>query len=303
MKLVIFGCGKIAHRIAKGALLADNCELVGFASRDVEKAKEYSQQYGCKKYGDYNYFFNSDVDAIYLATYTPGHYELIKECLNHHKHVICEKPMVNTIEKNDELFELAKTNGVLLMEAMKAVFLPINQKIKQMINDGVIGEVQYIEASYAKGSDFRPEHWINDLQCGGALRDLGSYCAGIMNFLMDKKPVITYKKTDRGEIADRFAEVCVDYDGISGHIVASNSVTTTSALTVSGTKGVIYVPDFWKASKGYCYIDGQRTELNEEMLSDFYYEIRHFAELVDNKKLASPIMSKEASDNILIITE
>lgn len=305
MKTVIFGCGKIAKRIAKGFSFVNNNELVGFASRDINRAKEYALEFGTKQYGNYDFFLNNaDIDAVYIATYNPNHYELIKECLQHHKHVICEKPMLSSIKENDELFELAKNNNCLLMEAMKAVFLPINNKVKQLINEGVIGEVKYIEASFVRGPKHLEDHWIYDIKTGGALKDLGSYCAAIMNYITDIKPNVVYKysnKTDK--LADTIAEANIDYDGISGHLLVSNEITGESALSIYGTKGYIRIPDFWKVGSGYYISDGTRVELNEEMINDFYYEIQHFSDLVNNNIYESPIMSKQFSNNILKITQ
>ena len=305
MKTVIFGCGKIAKRIALGFSYVKSNELVGFASRDVEKAKAYAQEFNVPLYGNYDYFLNNDeIDAVYLATYNPNHYELIKMCLEHHKHVICEKPMLSSIEDNEELFKLAKDNNCLLMEAMKAVFLPINIKVKQMIKEGVIGEVKYIEASFVRGPRHPEDHWIYDIKTGGSLKDLGSYCAAIMNYMTDVKPSIIYKNTNKTDtLADTIAEVNIDYDGISGHLLVSNEITGDSSLNIYGTKGYIKVPDFWKVGKGYYVVDGNRYELDEEMKNDFYYEIQHFTDLINSNIFESPIMSKEFSNNILIITK
>lgn len=304
MKLVIFGCGNIAHRIAKGALLAKNTELFGFASRDIDKAKEYADKYSCKHYGNYDDFLNNpEVDAVYVATYNLNHYELIKDCLSHHKSVICEKPMLSSLTENEELFNLAKDNNVTLMEAMKAVFLPINHHVKKMIKDGVIGDIKYIEATFARNGNHDANHWINDLKTGGALKDLGSYCSAIMNFLMDVKPTVTYKNTNASDISDNFAEVCIDYDGVSGHLIASNSITLENCLTISGSKGFIKIPNFWKSGKGYYEVNDERFEIDDEMINDFYYEISHFGYLVDNHILQSDIMSKKASDYILEVTK
>ena len=304
MKLVIFGCGIIANRIAKSCKLVDTLELVGFASTNIEKAKEYAKTYDCKEYGDYDYFLNNDLcDAVYVATYNPSHLELVKKCIEHKKSVICEKPMFSQISENEEMFKLAKENGVTLMEAMKAVFLPINIKIKEMLKEGMIGEVKDIYASFIRPSKFDETHWIYDLKTGGATRDIGSYCAGEMNYLLDTKPVVTAFKTNvTDKLADTIGEVEVKYGNIKGHLKVSNVLDGESALIIEGTKGKIYVENFWKAKEGYIEIEGLRKEINEELISDFYYELKHFAYLVDNHILESPVMSKEASNNILLVT-
>lgn len=305
MKTVIFGCGKIAKRIAKGFSFVDGNELVGFASRDVEKAKSYAEEFNTSLYGNYDFFLNNDdIDAVYLATYNLNHYELIKKCLEHHKHVICEKPMLSDIDENNELFDLAKNNNCLLMEAMKAVFLPINIKVKQMIKDGIIGEIKYIEASFIRGPRHPEDHWIYDLKTGGASKDLGSYCAAIMNFMTDVKPNVIYKYSNNTDkLADTITEINIDYDGINGHLLVSNEITGDSSLNIYGTNGYIKIPEFWKVGKGYYVVNGERFELNEEMKNDFYYEIQHFTDLVNNKIYESPVMSRDASNNILLVTK
>ena len=277
---------------------------MGFASKNIEKAKEYAEKYNCHEYGDYEHFLNSDVDAVYIATYNPSHYELIKTCLEHHKNVICEKPMLSSLKANEEMFELARKNDVLLMEALKSVFLPLDIKIREMIKDKVVGETQEVYVSFMRAGHHGEDHWINTLPTGGALKDLGSYCIGTMNFLLDKEPVLLYKKSDETENkADTTAYVEVDYDGITGKASVSNLLDGDTTMVVKGSKGIIRADNFWKTGKGYYEIDGERFEIDEECISDFYYELKHFVDLVDQGIKESPIMSKKASDNILKITQ
>lgn len=304
MKTVIFGCGKIAKRIAKGFEYVKGNQLVGFASTDIEKAKSYASEYNVELYGNYDYFLdNDDIDCIYIATFNLNHYELIKKCLIHNKHVICEKPMLSNIEDNEELFKLAKDNNCLLMEAMKAVFLPINNKVKELIKNKTIGDVKFIDASFIRGPKHPENHWIYDVKTGGALKDLGSYCAAIINYLTDRKPIILYKSTNKtNNQADTISEVILDYNGIKGHFLVSNEISGDSSLRVFGTKGYIVIPNFWKANNGYYVINENTYSINEEMINDFYYELQHFTNLINSNTFESSIMSREFSNNILHIT-
>lgn len=305
MKTVIFGCGTITPRIAKGFSYVSNNELVGFAARDINRAKDYADRFNAPLFGTYeNFLNNKDIDAVYIATYNINHYDLIKSCLKHGKHVICEKPMLSSIEENEELFKLAKDNNLLLMEAMKAVFLPINIKVKQMLKDKVIGDVKYIEASFIRGPKIEDGHWIYDLKTGGALKDVGSYCAAILNFMMDTEPNIIYTKKNNTETqADTTSEVFIKYNDIDAHVIVSNEISGDSSLNIYGTNGYIKIPEFWKVGKGYCVVDKQKYELDEEIVNDFYYEIQHFTDLINSHIYESPIMSKDASNSILKITK
>ena len=304
MKLVIFGCGTIANRIAKSCRLVEDLELVGFASKDVDKALKYCELYNCKSFGDYDYFLNSDVDAVYIATYNDSHYELIKKCLENKKHVICEKPMLSSSVKTKEMFELARKNNVLLMEALKSVFLPIIIKVKKMVDEKQVGDIKQIYTSFMRCGHHGEDHWINNLETGGALKDLGSYCVGTMNYIMGYPGVLINKQTDKTDTrADTTAYCDLDYKGIKGRLSVSNSKDGDTTLIVYGSKGFIRVDNFWKESKGYYEIDGIRYEINEELISDFYYELKHFKYLVENNIYESSIMSEKASLDILSVTE
>lgn len=304
MKTVIFGCGKIAKRVAKGFSQVKGNELVGFGSRDIDKAKEYAQMFNVPLYGNYDLFLNDpSIDAVYVCTYNLNHYELISECLKHHKHVICEKPMALSVMENDELFELAKENNVLLMEALKSVFLPITNKVKQMINDKVIGDVHHIEASFVRNGDHPLDHWIYNKKCG-VTKDLAEYCVGTINYLLDKNPTIKYKyKNTTKEYSDNTGELILDYDGIMAHCLVSNAFDGDSSLKIFGTKGMIIIPDYWKTGTGYYIVEGNRFVINEELISDFHYEIQHFSDCVNNNLLESPIMTRKFSHNIIEITQ
>ena len=305
MKLVIFGCGNIANRIAKSCELIKQIELFGFASKNIEKAKEYADRYNVKHYGNYDDFLNDEnVDAIYIATYNQSHYELIRKSIEHRKHVICEKPMVSSIKENNELFELSRKNNVLLMEALKSVFLPLNIKIKELIDNKTVGEIKEIYASFMRAGHHPENHWINELGAGGALKDLGSYCIGTMNFLMDEQAEIVSVETDETENkADTTVYVNLRYGNAQGKAAVSNSIDGDYFLHITGSKGEIHADNFWKSGTGYYIVEEKRYEIDEELISDFYYELKHFSDLIDNGIIESDVMSQKASENILRITD
>lgn len=305
MKLVIFGCGNIANRIAKSCELVKQVELFGFASKNIEKAKEYADRYNVKHYGNYDNFLNDEnVDAIYIATYNQSHFELIRKCIEKKKHVICEKPMLFSIKENSELFELSRKNNVLLMEALKSVFLPLNIKIKELIDNKTVGEIKEIYASFMRAGHHPENHWINELGTGGALKDLGSYCIGTMNFLMDEQAEIVSVETDEtDQKADTTAYVNLKYGNVQGKAAVSNSIDGDCFLHITGSKGQIHADNFWKSGTGYYIVEGIRYEIDEELISDFYYELKHFAQLIEKGIIESDVMSQKASENILKITD
>ncbi len=303
MKLAIFGCGRIANRIAASCLKVKEIDLVGFGSKDTGKAESYSEKFGCRDHGDYDHFLNSDIDAVYIAVYNPGHHELIRKCIEHHKNVICEKPMLFTVKENSELFACAKEYNVLLMEALKSVFLPSINEAKRMMKEGEIGEIEEIYASFMRAGHHPENHWINDPASGGAFKDLGSYCVGTMNYLMECEPKLLKLQSDRKDgRSETTAFADLSYGSVKGKATVSNSVDGDCLLRIKGSRGIIEVENFWKEGKISCSVDGVTSERNTGLVSDFYYELKHFADLCDKGIKESPVMSEKASAGILKIT-
>ena len=212
--------------------------------------------------------------------------------------------MLFSVKETKEVFDLAKENDVLLMEALKSVFLPSMIKVKKMIADKTIGDVKEVYASFMRCGNHPQDHWINDLKTGGAFKDLGSYCVGTINYLLDRKAKIVSIEDDRTETrAETTCNALLDYDRITGKVSVSNRLDGDTKLVVTGSNGYIEVENFWKNGNGYYELNGERYEFNEELISDFYYELRHFADLVDNNIKESPIMNEEASLNIIKITD
>ncbi len=303
MKMVIFGCGNIANRIAQGFKLLEKNPLVGFGSTDVKRAKQYVEKYGVEMFGTYEDFLNNpDIDAVYIATYNPSHYDLIRQCLLHNKHVMCEKPMLSTKEDVEELFSLAKEKGLMLMEAMKHILSPLTIKTEQIINDGILGDIRYIEATFIRNEGIKGRSWKWDKKYGGALKDIGSYCASIMNYLMKSEPKVLYSKSNRDDkYKESSAEVLVDYNGVNGHLVISNEFDGVSQLKIYGSKGYLTADNFWKADKIILHTD-KIEEIKVEVINDFYYEIKHFIECVELGKYQSDILDEPFTKSILDIT-
>ena len=140
----IMGLGKISHRVAKGIAYAHNAQLYAVASRNIAHAQDFQKQHPCPKaYGSYEELLHDpQVDMVYICTPNYLHYTHIMACLQHHKHVVCEKPFVANHEQVVECFTFAKKQGCFLMEAEKTIFTPLNQTIQQMIQDGAIGQLR-----------------------------------------------------------------------------------------------------------------------------------------------------------------
>lgn len=88
----------------------ENEQLAAVGSRHMDSAKAFSREYDIPRFYDsYEALVNdSDVEAVYVATPNSLHYENCRLCLEHGKHVLCEKPFTINEKQAQELYRLAR---------------------------------------------------------------------------------------------------------------------------------------------------------------------------------------------------
>lgn len=120
IKWGIIGPGWIAHKFATALQVAANCELYAVGSRHIDTAKKFAAEFHVPKaYGSYQELLQDpDVDAVYIATPHNLHLENTLLALEHHKHVLCEKPMGVNRKEEEKMIEKAREKNLFLMEAL-----------------------------------------------------------------------------------------------------------------------------------------------------------------------------------------
>ena len=122
----IVGTGRISDWVLKGAVLDPRFEAAAICSRTREKAEEFASAHGIGKiYTDIDAMASDpDIDAIYIGTPNHTHHDIAIRCLNHGKHVLCEKPLASNALEVRDMMAAANANGVMLMEAMISTLTP-----------------------------------------------------------------------------------------------------------------------------------------------------------------------------------
>lgn len=121
------------------------------------------------------------IDAIVIATPVSTHYDLAKKALQEGKHVLVEKPMTSSVTEAKELMELAGQKRLTLMVDHTFLYTGAVQKIKQLIDDKVIGKARYFDSTRINLGLFQPD--IN------VLWDLAAHDLSILVYLMEEEPV------------------------------------------------------------------------------------------------------------------
>jgi predicted dehydrogenase len=174
----IMAPGKMSAKFTKGISLLENAELWAVGSRDINRAKQFAQEYGFKKsYGSYEELArDTDTDIIYVASPHSHHHEHVMLCLKNGKHVICEKAFAINSHEVEEMVKTARQNNLFLMEALWPPFQPFYRKAFEILESGVPGKIIHLHAYFS----FIPPYDPNDRKFnlalgGGSLLDIGIY--------------------------------------------------------------------------------------------------------------------------------
>jgi len=278
---VIIGLGGIARAMATALKGVDNAVLYGVASRSLEKAEQYREEYGAvKAYASYQEALDDPkVDAVYISTPHPMHKELSIAAMKAGKAVLCEKPAAMNEAELDEVLEAQKETGMFFMEAMWTKFHPAYNKVMELVKNGAIGELKNVYADICCPNQYFPGSRLFEKELGGgACLDLGiyilTYALGAMSSatndaFSDCKPekfMSMTRKTSTG--VDAFDNIMFEYKNIQATLTASidsgcNEETRIAKLV--GTNGMIEVRGFWYASS-YKVFDVNGNKISEEYL-------------------------------------
>jgi xylose dehydrogenase (NAD/NADP) len=187
----VLGTARIADAVVPAIRMSSNCELAAVASRDLTLAQAWARERNVpRSFGSYEEMLASDaIDAVYIPLPNALHREWTIRAAQNGKHVLCEKPLATNTLEAKEMIAAAEANGVVLMEAFMYRFHPQTEQLRQLVTDGVVGQVKMVRANFGfylgRPDDVR---WSKELG-GGALLDVGCYCVNIARLVMNLEPV------------------------------------------------------------------------------------------------------------------
>lgn len=189
---------------------------------------------------DYSVLMDN-VDAVYIISKLEDHYNQIKFALVKGKHVLCESPLTMTLEEWNELSELAKSKGLVLMDAIRTAFSMAYYRMLLLIKSGRIGQVVSVDASCSSLRDMKTES-AGSLYSWGPNAMLPVFqILGVDYVSKQIQSLIVDKETQY----DSFTKISFIYPHAVASIKVGKGVKTEGELVVSGTTGYIYVPAPW----------------------------------------------------------
>lgn len=304
----IISTAQVVPRFIAGVKESMDGEVTAIASRQLTKAEKMAKELAIPHaYGSYEELCQSDqVDIVYVAVYNKGHYDAAKLALEHNKHVLLEKPFTMTSQQAEELFAIAEERNLFLMEAQKSLFLPITEQVVELLAKDTIGKVRWMQAVMAYPNIYHI-NWFDSLDAGGGiLRGAGTYPLEYMQFLMKQVPnETTGTLVFPPDKSDTQANLSMTFpDNTIGSLFVTVELDLPAGITLYGENGKIYVPNFWKTKEAeVTYPDGRVEKIFASFQSEFVFEVEHVNECLQQKRLTSPVVTKEMTLQTVRIIE
>ena len=297
IKWGIMGTGRIAGSFAIALKNLDDSELYGIGSRSEENADAFSDEYSVpKRFHDYESLAaDPDIDVVYIATPHSLHKENCLMCLEHGKAVLCEKPFTINAAEAAAVINFARERRLFLMEAMWSRFVPAAIKLKELIEDKIIGDIQYLFAGGAFIPEFDPDHYLFKKELGGGvLLDGGIYPVSLASWLLGYPDRIQSAGRLNSSGIDDHDALLLEYDcGAIAGLHVSMRTQSPPDITVLGSKGKIYVhPAMFCPSKiTLSLFDAEETEIALPFASNGYqYEAMEVNRCLREGKTESKVM-------------
>jgi predicted dehydrogenase len=182
IRIGVIGYGYWGPNIVRNLYGLEGCQVAAVADQSPAALKRVAKTYpGLPVTGTPAELLTSaDIDAIAVVTPVCSHFELAKAALENGKHVFIEKPFTATIREAEELIELAERKKLKIMVDHTFLFTGAVRKIRELLDDGVLGELYYYDSTRVNLGLF--QHDVS------VIWDLAPHDLAIMDFLIQKRP-------------------------------------------------------------------------------------------------------------------
>lgn len=303
MNLGIVGAGMIVKDFLSFTHELPEIKLEAIVARNIENLKNLQSMYNIKEiFTDLDECLSSpSIDTIYVAVPNNLHYSVAKKALEAGKNVICEKPFTLNYHETVELFELAESKNLILIEAITNQYLPNYLEIKENLSE--IGNIRLVECNFSQLSS-RYEAFKKGIiapvfdknQGGGVLGDLNIYNIHFVVGLFGAPKNSEYYPNIVREV-DTSGILILEYDEFKVVCIAAKDTYNNSYANIQGDKGLIKVMGTLNEVPNYIIKNNEvEMKVNKNIHKHrMYSEFKKFIDVIDNKDFDFMQKQKEHS--------
>jgi predicted dehydrogenase len=268
---------------------------VALVSGHPDKAKEQASKYGIDAKNIYNYENfdsiknNPEIDVVYVVLPNGMHAEYTIRAAKAGKHVLCEKPMANTVEECQSMIDACKAANRKLMIGYRLHYEPLTQKAIDLARSPeAVGKIKQISAD-AGFNIGDPTQWrLNrKLAGGGSLMDIGIYALNAVRYLSGEEPTevtaISYATPDDSRFREVEETITFELRFKSGIVAScvSSYGFQCNRFRVYGTKGQLESEPFLSYANNRLWkVQPRDRQFNREEVQ--YEPMNHFAAEMDD---------------------
>jgi predicted dehydrogenase len=155
LKIALIGAGGMGTGDTNTALRHEGIKLVAVCDLYQGRIKKSKERWGDDIFTTTNYLDilkRKDVDVVIIGTPDHWHKQISIDSLNAGKHVYCEKPMIHSVDEGHEIIDAWKESGKIMMVGSQGMSSLGNEKAKELLAQGVIGDINYAEGFWARNS-------------------------------------------------------------------------------------------------------------------------------------------------------
>jgi predicted dehydrogenase len=301
----VVGLGSISEGSVLPAFRNSNkSRLVALVSHDKKRSEQLGEKFGvnhCYAYADFDQCLrNPEVDAVFIASVNAAHAEQTIRAAAAGKHVLCEKPMANTVRDCQRMVGACRENRVQLMIAYRKYFEPGSVALKKLATGGELGRLKHVYSTYTEVVDpQKAQAWqLNrKLAGGGSLMDLGIYCVNTMRWVAGSTPLQatahcwTEDPKRFSEVEDNISFRLEHPDGLVCLGSSSFSAAAASFIQVHGDKGWAALNPafaFEEERRLFGKIQGKWFEKTFKVIDEFALELDGFSDCIQQGRAPEP---------------
>ncbi|MFC2001669.1 Gfo/Idh/MocA family oxidoreductase [Chloroflexota bacterium] len=268
LKVGIIGVGNMGKHHAR-VYNELGVNIVGMADTNVERAEEIAYLYGTKSYTHYEALLNQELDAVSIAVPTIEHKAVALAAIRHGTNILIEKPIADSVRNGQEIIDAAGEKRVKLMVGHIERFNPAVQKLKKVINEGVLGELILISVR-------RVGPFVSRITDTGIIVDTATHDIDVCRYLVGKEYTSVFARSTRYKNNKGDAAlILVEFDNVFSSIEVNwYTPHRVRNLTVTGTEGIAYL-DYIK-QEIEIYTTQDTIFLNAEREEPLRLELVHF---------------------------
>ncbi len=289
IKIGVIGCGYWGPNLIRNFVENPSSKVVMVADLQKERLSKIESSYShIMVTKNYKELYSQDLDAVVIATPPASHYSLAKECLEHGLHVLVEKPITLKSQNAEELIEISKKRGLVLMVGHTFEYNAAVFALKNLIDSGELGQIYYVDAARLNLGLFSRDLIV--------LWELAPHDISILLYILGRVPLSVSAHgmpfVNEG-IQDVVYMNMVFPDNILAHIhVSWLDPCKVRRVTVVGSKKMVVYNDVESLEKIRIYDKGVDKPPYTNTFGDFQLSYRYGDVIIPNIRLAEPLQKE-----------